>query len=509
MEPKGLLCILDGWGISPHTFGNAILKASTPNMDYFLQRFPHTKLFCSGEAVGLPEGQMGNSEVGHLNLGAGRIVYQDLVRINIAIRKGEFFQNPVFLEAMKIARERGSSLHLMGLVSDGGVHSHLNHLFALLEMAKQNGLSKVYVHAFLDGRDTPPKVAENYLHSLTEKIEELGVGEIATISGRYYAMDRDKRWERLKKAYDALVLGEGEKADNVFDALHSSYDHGLSDEFVLPTVITKNGQNPVSIKDGDVVIHFNFRADRSRELTWALTQKDFDGFQRPVWPHVHYVCMTMYDENLDLPVAFPQHLLKNTLGEVISNLLQPQLRIAETEKYAHVTYFFSGGREDPFPLEDRVLIPSPKVPTYDLKPEMSAFEICAEVIKRISEEKYKLIVLNFANLDMVGHTGVFEAAVKAAETVDQCLGQIWHSCQDHGYFLVVTADHGNAEEMINPIDHTPITAHTTNPVPFILLQEEGKGVKMRNDGILADVAPTILKIMQVAQPEEMTGVPLF
>lgn len=509
MERKGILCILDGWGISPKTFGNAILKASTPNMDFFSQHFPHTKLSCSGEAVGLPEGQMGNSEVGHLNLGAGRIVYQDLVRINIAIRNGEFFQNPIFLNAMRIAREKGSALHLLGLVSDGGVHSHLNHLFALLEMAKQNGLSKVYIHAFLDGRDTPPKVAENYLHLLTDKIKELGVGQIVTISGRYYAMDRDKRWERLKKAYDALVLGEGEKADNVFDALRFSYEQGLSDEFVLPTVIRENSQSPISIKDGDVVIHFNFRADRARELTWALTQKDFDGFQRPVCPQVHYVCMTMYDENLDLPVAFPQHLLKNTLGEVISNLPQSQLRIAETEKYAHVTYFFSGGREDPFPLEDRVLIPSPKVPTYDLKPEMSAFEVCAEVIKRLSEEKYKLIVLNFANLDMVGHTGVFEAAVKAAEAVDQCLGKIWLSCQDHGYFMVVTADHGNAEEMINPIDLTPITAHTTNPVPFIFISEEETDLKMRSDGILADVAPTILKIMRIPQPKEMTGVPLF
>ncbi|MGB9833616.1 MAG: 2,3-bisphosphoglycerate-independent phosphoglycerate mutase [bacterium] len=509
MNRKGLLCILDGWGISENVLGNAILKASTPNMDFFFQYFPHTRLICSGEAVGLPEGQMGNSEVGHLNLGAGRIVYQDLVRINISIRNGEFFKNPVLIEAMKIAKERSSNLHLLGLVSDGGVHSHLDHLFALLEMARMNGLNNVFVHAFLDGRDTPPKVAEGYLRSLETKMKELKIGQIATVSGRYYAMDRDKRWDRLKRTYDALTLGEGETAENAIEALHLSYDRGLGDEFVLPTVIRKNGQDPVTIKDSDVVIHFNFRADRARELTWALTQEDFNGFPRTVWPKVHYVCMTMYDEALDLPIAFPQHLLRNTLGEVISNLSCPQLRIAETEKYAHVTYFFSGGREDPFPFEDRVLVSSPKVPTYDLKPEMSAFEVCEEVIKRISEEKYGLIVLNFANLDMVGHTGVFDAAVKAAEAVDQCIGRIWQSCNEHGYFMIVTADHGNAEEMINLRDYSPITAHSTNPVPFVFLDKEVKNIELRDSGILADVAPTILKIMGIAQPAEMTGVPLF
>ncbi|MCR4428732.1 MAG: 2,3-bisphosphoglycerate-independent phosphoglycerate mutase [Caldiserica bacterium] len=509
MSRKGVLCILDGWGVSDSTLGNAIHVASTPNMDNFLEKFPSTRLLCSGEAVGLPEGQMGNSEVGHLNLGAGRIVYQDFARINISIRNGEFFKNPVLEEAMDIARDRDSSLHLMGLVSDGGVHSHLDHLFALLEMAKSKGLKKVFVHAFLDGRDTPPKMAEVFLRALEEKLKELGIGKIATISGRYYAMDRDKRWERLERAYNALTLGEGEIAGTSLEALENSYNQGIWDEFVLPTVIIEEGEQPVTIQDGDVVIHFNFRADRARELTWALTQEDFQGFPRKKWPRVHYVCMTVFDESLDLPVAFPQHLLKNTLGEVISQLSLPQLRIAETEKYAHVTYFFSGGREEPFPLEDRKLIPSPKVPTYDLKPEMSAFEVLEEVVKRISSKEYYLVVLNFANLDMVGHTGVFEAAVKAAESVDKCLGSLWRCCQENGYFLIITADHGNAEEMIDPRENTCITAHSTNPVPFIYLDDHVEHVKLKERGILADVAPTILKIMGIEKPGEMTGVPLF
>ena len=509
MQRRGLLCILDGWGLSDTSFGNAIKAARTPNMDSFLKTYPHCSLTCSGEAVGLPEGQMGNSEVGHLNLGAGRIVYQDLVRINLAIRDGSFFENPVLLEAFRTASRSHSALHLMGLLSDGGVHSHLDHLFALLEMAKKNGVERVFVHAFLDGRDTLPKVAETYIRALERKMEELKVGEIASISGRYYAMDRDKRWERLKKAYDLLTLGSGHVSESAPEALFASYEQGLTDEFVLPTLVRSENEPPGIIRDGDVVIHFNFRADRARELAWALTREDFSGFKRLIWPKIHFVCMTLYDEALDLPVAFPQLILRNTIGEVLSKLSLYQLRIAETEKYAHITYFFSGGREEPFPYEERLLIPSPKVPTYDLKPEMSAFEVLAEVIKRISLTMYTLIVLNFANLDMVGHTGVFSAAVKAAETVDKCLGDIWASCREHGYFMIVTADHGNAEEMIDPSDASPITAHSTNPVPFILLDCSNRSASLRENGILADVAPTILKLLRVSQPEEMTGVPLF
>ncbi|AEH44886.1 phosphoglycerate mutase, 2,3-bisphosphoglycerate-independent [Thermodesulfatator indicus DSM 15286] len=506
---KLLLIILDGWGYREEIEGNAIRLAGTPNLDALKEVYPFTLLKCSGEAVGLPEGQMGNSEVGHLNIGAGRIVYQDLTRINRAIKDGSFFNNPVLKEAFAKARETGGKVHLLGLVSDGGVHSSLDHLFALLEFAKKEGLcDRVFLHAFTDGRDTPPKSALGYITQIKQKMEELGCGEIASVSGRFYAMDRDKRWERVAQAYYALVLGEALEVSDALQAVKEAYNRGETDEFIKPTVIVKNGKPLALIEDGDIVIFFNFRADRARELTRALTDPDFNEFDRKKWPKLaYYVCMTLYDETFDLPVAFPPEHLVNIWGEVISKASLYQFRTAETEKYAHVTYFFNGGEEKPFPLEERKLIPSPRdIATYDQKPEMSAYEVTEEVIKRIKSDKYSFIVMNYANGDMVGHTGVLEAAIKAVKVVDECVGKVlkvWREVTDNAP-AIVTADHGNCEMMVDPETGGPFTAHTANPVPFYLVDDRFKNKKLYQ-GILADIAPTGLFLMGLEIPKEMTG----
>ena len=487
-----LLAILDGWGYREEREGNAISHANTPNYDEYMKKYPHSFLNASGEAVGLPDGQMGNSEVGHLNIGAGRIVYQESTRILKAIEDGSFFENEVLKEAMEKARN--VTLHLMGLIGNGGVHARMEHLYALLKMAKMYGVKDVMIHCFLDGRDTPPKSAIHHIEELEKKIEEMGVGKIASLVGRYYAMDRDKRWERTKKAYEMLVKGRRRLAKDAIEGIKIAYANGETDEFVMPTVI----EGTERIKDGDVVIFFNFRPDRGRQLTSAFVDSEFSYF--PLEPiHVHFVTMTRYDKKLRNPVAFENEDLKNTLGEILSKNGLKQLRIAETEKYAHVTYFFNGGREKPFEGEDRCLIPSPKVSTYDLKPEMSALEVTDEVIKRIESEKYDFIVLNYANPDMVGHTGVWEAAIRAVETVDKCIGKVVKKVMEKDGICIITADHGNVEEMLEKGE--PKTAHTTNPVPFILI---GESVGLRN-GILGDIAPTILHLMGMEKPEEMTG----
>ncbi len=504
-----LLIIMDGWGYREETEGNAIRLAGTPHLDALKEIYPFTLLRASGEAVGLPEGQMGNSEVGHLNIGAGRIVYQDLTRINLAIKDGSFFENPVLKEAFKKAKETGGKVHLLGLVSDGGVHSHIDHIYALLEFARREGLcDRTFVHAFTDGRDTPPTSGVEYLSALVSKMQDLSCGQVASVSGRYYAMDRDKRWERTALAYRALVMGEGYQAQDPVEAVKAAYERGETDEFIKPTVIYRNNRPVALIEDGDVVIFFNFRADRARQLTLALTKEDFREFERPRFPKLAYfVCMTLYDETFDLPVAFPPVHLKNIWGEVVSKARFHQLRIAETEKYAHVTYFFNGGEEEPFPLEDRKLIPSPReVPTYDLKPEMSAYEVTEEVIRRIRSRKYSFIVMNYANGDMVGHTGVLEAAIKAVKVVDECVGRVisvWREVMDRAP-AIVTADHGNCEMMIDPETGEPFTAHTANPVPFYLIDDRFKGARLR-EGILGDIAPTGLFLMGLEIPKEMTG----
>ncbi|KGG80290.1 phosphoglyceromutase [Caloranaerobacter azorensis H53214] len=497
------LIILDGWGIGKDYEGNAILKAKTPNFKMLLENYPSTKLEASGLSVGLPEGQMGNSEVGHLNIGAGRIIYQEFTRISKAIENGEFFEKQEFIKAVENAKKHNSSLHLMGLLSDGGVHSHNTHLYALLELAQKYGLKEVYIHCFLDGRDVPPKSAKKYIEELENKLSEIGVGKIATISGRYYAMDRDKRWDRTKKAYDAMVLGKGRTASTPIEAINKSYDEDITDEFVVPTVIVKDNSPVKVIEDNDSIIFFNFRPDRARQITRAFVDDDFDGFVRDKKVNVYFVCMTQYDKTIDnVEIAYKPQVYVNTLGEYLSKKGLKQLRIAETEKYAHVTFFFNGGVEKPNEGEERVLIPSPKVATYDLKPEMSAVEVKEEVIKRINEDKYDFIVLNFANPDMVGHTGKFEAAVKAIETVDECLGDIVKLIVEKGGKVMITADHGNAEEMIDKDTGKTITAHTTNKVPCIVIGEGD--VKLR-EGILADIAPTILDMMGIEKPAEMTG----
>ncbi|MDP4160728.1 MAG: 2,3-bisphosphoglycerate-independent phosphoglycerate mutase [Bacillota bacterium] len=501
-----LLMILDGWGCREATEGNALAQAELPNFRRLLNTYPHTALQASGEGVGLPDGQMGNSEVGHLNLGAGRVVYQELTRIFKAINDKTIFKNSVLLEAMDHARRQNKAFHLVGLLSDGGVHSHIKHLYALLEMAKKQKLEKVFVHAILDGRDVLPQSAKQYIAELEGKIMELGVGKIASVSGRYYVMDRDKRWERLEKGYQALVYGEGKRAAGALAAVELSYDVRVTDEFVLPTVIVDNEGNPVGkIQEGDSVLFYNFRSDRAREISHALVDEEFPGFERPNRPHVHYVCMTDYDETLTVPVAFPQQNLENTLGEVLSDCGLKQLRIAETEKYAHVTFFFNGGLEEPYPGEERILIPSPKVATYNLQPEMSAREVTQKLIEALRTAAYDVIILNFANPDMVGHTGVFEATVKAVETVDQCLGDIYGELQKMNATLLVTADHGNAEEKVDPETKLPLTAHSTNKVPFILANDSLKNRKLRDGGALCDVAPTILELLQIPIPKEMTG----
>lgn len=495
-----MLMILDGYGYSANTEGNAIFAAKTPVMDKLLEKYPHTLINASGLDVGLPNGQMGNSEVGHTNIGAGRIVYQELTRITKAIGDGDFFENDAFLKAVENCKKHGSALHIYGLLSDGGVHSHITHMFALLELAKRSGLTKVFVHGFMDGRDVSPTSGIEYVKQLEDKMKELGVGKIGTLSGRYYAMDRDNRWERVEKAYAALVYGEGVKENSAVEAIQKSYDAGVTDEFVVPTVISDDAK----ISENDSVICFNFRPDRAREITRTLVDGDFEGFKRRngFFP-VHYVCMTQYDAKMpNVDVAFKPEELKNTFGEYISNKGLSQLRIAETEKYAHVTFFFNGGVEAPYENEDRALIPSPKVATYDLKPEMSAYEVTDEVLKRINSGKYDAIILNYANCDMVGHTGVFECAVKAVETVDECMGKVIDAVLAQGGTVCVTADHGNADQMLDPVTHDVFTAHTTNPVPFIVA---GTDCELRSGGRLADIAPTMLELMKLDKSAEMTG----
>ncbi len=498
------LIILDGWGLGKETETNAFYKANAPFIKSLFHNFPHTTLSASGEDVGLPEGQMGNSEVGHLNIGAGRIVYQDLTRISKSIRDGDFFKNKVILSAIERALKNNSKLHLMGLVSDGGVHSHIEHLEALLLFAKEKGLSDVVIHAFTDGRDTPPDSGIKYLKDLDNFVKTEGVGRFGVLSGRYYAMDRDKRWDRTELAYDALTLGKGlYEAADIVQAVQMAYDRGETDEFIKPTVI--KGTKDITIKDKDTVIFFNFRADRARQLTYALTEKEFNGFERKFIPHIDYfVTMTLYDEKLkNVNIAFPPQVLKNILGEVLANHKIPQLRIAETEKYAHVTYFFNGGEERPFELEDRCLIPSPKdVPTYDYKPEMSAYEVTQEVLKRLSENKYRVVILNYANMDMVGHTGSLTAAVKAVEALDSCISRLVPAILDKGGTVFLTSDHGNAEQMCEE-DNTPHTAHTQNPVPFLFISKN-INYSLRS-GRLADIAPTILAYMGIKKPKDMTG----
>ena len=498
------VAILDGWGIGDDkNVNNAIAQAKTPHMTLLKELYPHTSLACSGAAVGLPDGQMGNSEVGHLNIGAGRIVYQEFTRISKAIRDGKFFDNNVFCRVMDEIKAANGQLHLMGLVSDGGAHSHIDHLYALLKLAKLRGVTKVYVHAFLDGRDVPPASAAIYLAALEKKIAEIGVGKIATISGRYYAMDRDKRWERIEKSYAAMVYREGFEAPDAHTALDEAYTRGETDEFVVPTVLT--GCKDCSITKNDGVIFFNFRPDRARELTRTFVDRDFIGFERKkgYFPLL-FATMTDYDETLDVEVAYPPQHLQNTLGEIFSTQGYRQLRIAETEKYAHVTFFFNGGEEKPFRGESRVLIPSPRVATYDLQPEMSAPKVTERLLAELKTGQHDLIILNFANGDMVGHTGKLAAAIQAVETVDTCIGKVVDAMRDIGGVTLITADHGNCEVMADPVSGQPFTAHTTNPVPFILVSEQYRKAKLR-EGILSDIAPTVLAIAGIKQPGEMTG----
>ncbi len=498
-----MLMILDGFGISDKLDGNAVREAKKPNFDNLMAKYPHTQLSACGLDVGLPEGQMGNSEVGHLNIGAGRIIYQELTRISKEIKEGKFFDNEALNYACDEAIKNNSAIHLMGLLSDGGVHSHINHLKALLSLCKKKGVKKVYVHCFLDGRDVAPGSAIDFVKDLQKFMAEEGVGEIATLSGRYYAMDRDNRWERIELAYNAMVKGEGNKYTSADLALKAAYHDNKTDEFVIPSVITKNDKPVGTIKDKDSVIFFNFRPDRAREITRAINDAEFSGFQRDRL-NLTYVCMTQYDKTLEnVRVAYTPEHYNNTLGEYISKKGLKQLRIAETEKYAHVTFFFNGGVEQPNEGEERILIPSPKVATYDLKPEMSAYEVTDAVLNALSEDKYDLIILNYANPDMVGHTGVIEAAVKAVETVDTCLGKVVDKIVSMDGTVFITADHGNAETMIDYSTGKPMTAHTTNLVPFIYVSNHSKDLK--EGGILADISPTILTEMGLDIPEEMEG----
>lgn len=499
-----MLMILDGFGNAPKSEGNAVELAKKPNFDKLLKEYPHTNLNASGLAVGLPEGQMGNSEVGHLNIGAGRIVYQELTRITKAIEDRDFFENEALLKAINNAKDNNKALHLLGLLSDGGVHSHINHLKGLLQFAKEKGVQKVYIHAFMDGRDVPPSSGKDFIIKTEEIIKEVGVGEIATISGRYYAMDRDNRWERVELAYNALVLGKGEEDTSAIKAIERSYAENKTDEFVLPCVITEDGKAKATIKDGDSVIFFNFRPDRAREITRAINDKTFDGFSRNTL-NLTFVTMTQYDKTLEgVDVAFKPQTLTNTLGEYVSSKGLNQLRIAETEKYAHVTFFFNGGVEKENKGEDRALIQSPKVATYDLKPEMSAYEVTEELIKRLDSDIYDMIILNFANPDMVGHTGIIEAAIKAVETVDECLGKVVDKVLEKDGTIFITADHGNAETMVDFSTGTPFTAHTTNTVPFLWVSNNTSGKSLK-EGKLADIAPTMLNVLGLSVPSEMNG----
>ncbi len=500
-----VLMILDGYGLNERHDGNAVYEAQTPVMDRLMKEYPFVKGNASGLSVGLPDGQMGNSEVGHLNMGAGRIVYQELTRITKSIEDGDFFENPEFLAAVENCKSHDSALHLYGLVSDGGVHSHITHIYGLLELAKRNGLTKVFVHCFLDGRDTPPSSGKEFVAELEEKMKELGVGRVASVMGRYYAMDRDNRWDRVKLAYDALTKGEGNRGESATGLIQESYDNGKTDEFVLPAVVTENGAPVGLIREHDSVIFFNFRPDRAREITRAFCDDSFSGFEREKRMELTYVCFTDYDETIpNKLVAFKKETISNTFGEFLAAHGKKQARIAETEKYAHVTFFFNGGVEEPNPGEDRILVKSPKVPTYDMQPEMSAPQVCEKLVEAIHSGKYDVIIVNFANPDMVGHTGVEAAAVKAIEAVDACVGKTVEAILEENGVLFICADHGNAEQLIDYATGEPFTAHTTNPVPFILVNA-GEGYGLREGGCLADIAPTLIELMGMEQPKEMTG----
>ena len=500
-----VLMILDGYGLNDKCEANAVCEGKTPVMDQLMSQCPFVKGNASGMAVGLPEGQMGNSEVGHLNMGAGRIVYQELTRITKEIQDGDFFKNEALLAAVKNAKENNSALHFMGLLSDGGVHSHITHLFGLLELAKREGLEKVYVHCFLDGRDTPPASGKGYIEELQAKMKEIGVGEIATVSGRYYAMDRDNRWDRVELAFKAMTKGEGVKGTDAAEAVQASYDAEKTDEFVLPTVIEKEGKPVATVQDKDSVVFFNFRPDRAREITRAFCGDDFKGFSREKKLDVTFVCFTDYDETIgNKLVAFVKQEIKNTFGEYLAAHNMTQARIAETEKYAHVTFFFNGGVEEPNKGEDRILVKSPKVATYDLKPEMSAYEVCDKLVDAIKSDKYDVIIINFANPDMVGHTGVEAAAIKAVEVVDECVGRAVDALKEVDGQMFICADHGNCEQLVDYETGEPFTAHTTNPVPFILVNAD-PSYTLRENGCLADIIPTLIELMGMEQPAEMTG----
>ena len=499
-----VLMILDGYGLNDKCEANAVCEAKTPVMDQLMSQCPFVKGNASGLAVGLPDGQMGNSEVGHLNMGAGRIVYQELTRISKEIEDGDFFKNEALLKAVENAKKNDSAIHFMGLLSDGGVHSHITHLYGLLELAKREGLSKVYVHCFLDGRDTPPASGKGYIEQLEEKMKEIGVGRIGVVSGRYYAMDRDNRWDRVEKAFRALTKGEGVQGTDASALVQQSYDEGTTDEFVLPTVVLKDGK-PACIEDGDSVVFFNFRPDRAREITRAFCDDEFTRFERGSRMNLTYVCFTDYDDTIENKlVAFHKVNINNTFGEFLAANGLKQARIAETEKYAHVTFFFNGGIEEPNEGEDRILVKSPKVPTYDLKPEMSAYEVCDRLVEAIGSGKYDVIIINFANPDMVGHTGVEPAAIKAVEAVDECVGRAVDAIKKADGQMFICADHGNAEQLVDYETGEPFTAHTVNPVPFILVNAD-PAYRLREGGCLADIAPTLIELMGLTQPKEMTG----
>ena len=506
MKKPTVLLILDGYGLNEKEEGNAIRQAKTPVMDRLMKEYPFVQGSASGMSVGLPDGQMGNSEVGHLNMGAGRIVYQELTRITKEIEEGTFFDNEALVKAMENVKKNDSALHFYGLLSDGGVHSHNTHMYGVLEMAKKFGIEKVYFHAFLDGRDTPPASAADYMQQMVDKMSEIGVGEVATVSGRYYAMDRDTNWDRTEKAYVALTKGEGVKATDPVQAIKDSYANEVTDEFMLPTVIEKDGKPVATIQDNDSVVFCNFRPDRARQITRAFCADDFDGFNREKKLDLVYVCFTEYDVTIpNTDIAFKKEEIVNTFGEWIANNGMKQARIAETEKYAHVTFFFNGGIEEPNKNEDRVLVDSPKyVPTYDKKPRMSVYTVCDELSKAIVDGDYDVIICNFANPDMVGHTGVLPAAIKAIEAIDECVGEVVNFVEQVGGQMFITADHGNAEQLIDYETGEPHTAHTTNPVPFILVNAD-PGVKLAEGGVLADIVPTMIDMMGMEQPKEMTG----
>ncbi len=507
MKKTNAIIIMDGFGLRAEHSGNCIVPENIPNVGRLMAEYPFTQIGASGMNVGLPDGQMGNSEVGHTNIGAGRVVYQELTRITKEIREGTFFQNPALLGAVQNALNRGTKLHLIGLVSDGGVHSHIDHLEGLLELSRRNGLADVFVHCLMDGRDTPPASGRCYIEDLEARMAKIGTGKIATVMGRYWSMDRDNRWDRVKRGYDAMAAGVGLTAASAVEAMQQSYDKGENDEFVQPTVIMQGGKPVATVEAGDSIIFFNFRPDRAREITRAFIEPDFSAFGRAGgYKPVHYVSLTQYDATFtNLEIAFFPQSLDNVFGKVLADHGMTQLRIAETEKYAHVTFFFNGGVEEPFPGEDRALIASPKVATYDLKPEMSAYEVADEAVKRVQSGKYDVMILNFANCDMVGHTGIFDAAWKAVHAVDECVGKVISAILATGGQAIVTADHGNAEMMVDPQTGEPFTAHTTGPVPFILVSEQYKNAKLKENGRLCDIVPTLMDVMGMEKPQEMSG----